>query len=404
MRTPRSNGGRGRDERGGDPLVMEWHDDPWDDQTVFGEDQFEENIDPARHLFGPVKMLSIVFTVTVLLCGAVGWWGVRQLNPAGEPGVQINFTINEGDTVESVAGRLASAGIIVNPTVFKWYARSRGGIDLSPGYYQLRTRENAGKVVEVLSTPPAQTFVSVTFPEGMTVAQMGLRLAEKISYMNPREFVDATTNGAVGSTLLPKGATSLEGLLFPDTYQVSGDDTESRVVGRLAAMMERVARQEGLADSRRLVGLSPYQTLIVASMIEREAKVPGDRAKIARVIYNRLAKKMKLEIDATLKYGADQSTPFEVLKELDSPYNTYRQPGLPPTPIANPGRASIKAALAPSGPPGPADEACQELPADKKCDYFYYVLIDASGRHAFATTYEQHLKNIERARAAGVLP
>ena len=389
---------------GRDPLIGDWVEDPWDQVEAIDESSLDEIVDPVRHWSGPLRLVAIVVTVAVLGMGVIGWWGVRQLNPAGEPGAPVNFTVNVGDTLDSVTERLAEAGVVVNQAVFKWYVRSRGGVALSPGYYQLRTGENAGRVVEILSTPPAQTFVSVTFPEGMTVAQMGARLAEKMTFMNSQEFIDATLNGAVASGLLPKGSSNLEGLLFPDTYQISGDDTEARVVGRLAAMMERVARQEGLSDSRRLVGLSPYQTLIVASMIEREAKVAADRPKIARVIYNRIAKKMKLEIDATLKYGVDPTTPFAELKKRDTPYNTYLYRGLPPTPIANPGRASIEAALEPAPAPRPDDEACAGLAAGAACDYFYYVLIDASGRHAFATTYEQHLANIERARAAGVLP
>lgn len=388
---------------GGDS-TGEWRTDPWDDVSAVDDSSLEELVDPGRHLAGPLKLLAIVMSATIVLCGLTGWWVVRQLNPPGEPGASFNFTVNEGDSIGSVASRLESSGVIVNRTVFEWYVRSRGGITLTPGYYSLRVRQDAGKVVQALSTPPAQTFVSVTFPEGMTVQQMATRLSEKITFMNPAEFVASATNGSVASSLLPKGMTSLEGLLFPDTYQVSGDDTEARVVARLAAMMERVARQVGLSDAGRLVGLSPYKVLIVASMIEREAKVPEDRAKIARVIYNRLAKKMKLEIDATLKYGADPATPFAELKARDTPYNTYRYQGLPPTPIANPGRASIAAALAPAPAPKASDEACSGLPKGVTCDYFYYVRIDASGRHAFATTYDQHLANIEKARASGVLP
>lgn len=390
---------RDRDER-----VADWRDDPWDEVGAVSVDDVEELRDPGRQLVGPLRLLAIVVSAVILLCGMTGWWVVRQLNPSGEPGVPFNFTVNEGDTVQSVAARLKSSGVIVNQTVFEWYVRSRGGIALTPGYYSLRTREDAGRIVEALSTPPAQTFVSVTFPEGMTVAQMATRLSEKITFMNPQEFLASSLDGSVGSSLLPKGTTNLEGLLFPDTYQVSGDDSEARVVGRLASMMERVGRQVGLGDSGRLVGLSPYKTLIVASMIEREAKVSEDRAKIARVIYNRLAKGMKLEIDATLKYGADPATPFTELKKRDTPYNTYKYAGLPPTPIANPGRASILAALSPASAPKADDEACTGLSKGTVCDYFYYVRIDSSGRHAFATTYEQHLANIDRALAAGALP
>jgi UPF0755 protein len=238
----------------------------------------------------------------------------------------------------------------------------------------------------------------------MTVNQMATRLAEKMTFLQAEDFITAATDGSVVSELSPKGSTSLEGLLFPDTYQISGDDNESRVVARLASMMQRVARQVDLVAGAKTRGYSPYEILIIASMVEREAKVPADRAKIAQVIYNRLAKKMKLEIDASVKYGQDPAMTWTEMKATDTPYNTYINAGLPPTPIANPGKASIQAALAPFGAPPAGDEACVGLVAGTKCEYLYYVLADSAGRHVFATTYEQHLVNIEKARVAGVLP
>ena len=387
-----------------DDLAERWQADPWDDVRAVADQSTEELRDPGRRFARPLRVIASAIVVLVLLAGVVGWWFVRQLNPSGEPGAAVNFTVNDGDTISSVAARLEQQGIIVNASVFRWYVSSKGGLELSPGYYSLKPRDDAGRILTALATPPAQSFVSVTFPEGMTLSQMATRLSEKITFMSAEQFMAAATDGSVSSSLSPKGSTNLEGLLFPDTYQVSGDETEARVVGRLVAMMDRVAKQEVLADSRRLVGLSQYQTLIVASLIEREAKVPEDRAKIARVIYNRLSRKMKLEIDASLKYGADPGTPFSELKARDTPYNTYLYKGLPPTPIANPGRASIRAALEPAGDPSATDEACAGLSSGVKCEYLYYVLIDKAGRHAFSTTYEQHLANIEKARAAGVLP
>jgi UPF0755 protein len=206
------------------------------------------------------------------------------------------------------------------------------------------------------------------------------------------------------SELSPSGNTSLEGLLFPDTYQISGDGTEAGVVKTLVEMMQRVARQTDLVAGAKARGLSPYELLIVASMVEREAKVAEDRPKIAQVIYNRLALGMNLEIDAAVKYGQDPAMSWLEMKAADTPYNVYLKKGLPPTPIANPGRASIQASLAPSGAPPRDDEACVGLAPRVKCEYLYYVLADKTGRHVFATTYEQHLANIEKSRAAGVLP
>ena len=389
----------------GDPLLpTDWHEDPWDQVSVLDENSVAEEVSQFDQLRGPAKRLVSVLVASVLLVGAAGWWVVHALNPAGVPGVAINFTVNEGDTIESVASRLDDAGIISNATLFRWYASTKSDIPLVPGYYALRPKDNAGSIIEALSTPPAQTFLSVTFPEGLTVAQMAKRLSEKMTFMQAEDFVIAATDGSVVSELSPKGNVSLEGLLFPDTYQISGDDNESRVVARLASMMQRVARQVDLVAGAKTRGFSPYEILIIASMVEREAKVPADRAKIAQVIYNRLAAKMKLEIDASVKYGQDPAMSWTDMKATDTPFNTYIYPGLPPTPIANPGKASIQAALAPFGAPPTGDEACIDLPAGTKCEYLYYVLADSTGRHVFATTYDQHLVNIEKARVAGVLP
>ncbi|MFN5840103.1 MAG: endolytic transglycosylase MltG, partial [Acidimicrobiaceae bacterium] len=378
--------------------------DPWDDVSVVPETATEELRPGFDYLRGPVRMVVTMVVATVLLLGAAGWWTIHQLNPSGDPGAPVNFTINDGDTMSSVASRLDADGIIANATLFRWYASTKGNITLVPGYYALKPGDNAGNIIEALSTPPAQTFVSVTFPEGMTIAHMGERLSSKLTFMSQADFVAAATDGSIVSDLLPKGVTSLEGLLFPDTYQVSGDGSEARVVSTMAGMMQRVARQVDLKSGAKIRGFSQYEILIIASLIEREAKVPEDRAKIAQVIYNRLAEKMKLEIDASVKYGLDPEMTWTEMKATDHPYNTYIYPGLPPTPIANPGRASIQAALAPSGPPPKTDEACVGLPAGEKCRYLYYVLADKTGRHVFATTYEQHLANIEKSRAAGVLP
>jgi len=389
----------------GDPLLPNnWHDDPWDRVSAVSEDSLESTPPEFRQLRGVTRTVAIVVAASLLLLGGLGWWTVRVLNPSGEPGVAVNFTVNEGDTISSVASRLESAGIIGNATIFRWYVSTKGTVDLTPGYYALKPKDNAGSIIESLSTPPAQTFISVTFPEGMTVAQMATRLSEKMTFMKPEDFVAAANSPDTVSALRPKAETSLEGLLFPDTYQISGDDTESRVVARLVSMMERVSRQVDLTAGAKARGFIPYEILIIASLIEREAKVATDRAKIAQVIYNRLAKKMKLEIDASVKYGQDPAMSWTDMKATDTPYNTYIHAGLPPTPIANPGKASIQAALAPFGTPPANDPACTALPAGVKCEYLYYVLADEAGGHVFATTYDQHLVNVEKAKTAGLLP
>ena len=173
----------------GDPLLPNnWHDDPWDRVDDVPEDALESTPPELRHLRGVTRTVAIVVASSLLLLGALGWWAVGVLNPSGTPGVAVNFTVNEGDTVSSVASRLEEAGVISNATIFRWYVSTKGAIALTPGYYALKTRDNAGDIVEALSTPPAQTFISVTFPEGMTIAQMAQRLSEKMTFMKSEDF------------------------------------------------------------------------------------------------------------------------------------------------------------------------------------------------------------------------
>ena len=350
-------------------------------------------------------MMRVIVTAVVcfsLFLGAIGLWYLHKVNPSGGSNVGVSFTVNDGDSVSSVSSRLESEGIITSAGVFRWYVGRKGGIELTPGYYTVKPHDHMGNIMKVLSIPPSATFVKVTFPEGFTVSQMAKRLAEKTLRLNADLFTAAAQDPAISAAYRPAGQTSLEGLLFPDTYQISGDESEGQVVERMVQLMERVGRQEGLDESKDLVGFAPYKTLIIASMIEREAKTDGDRAKIARVIYNRLELGMKLQIDATLYYAAPEGSTFTQAKELDTPYNTYLYKGLTPTPIANPGRASIAAALHPAQDPLQNDPICKGVA--KPCRYLFYVLSDKDGSHAFAATLAQHEANIEASRAAGLLP
>jgi len=383
-----------------DQVAENWHDDPWDIVV----DGSESSVEP--HDFREIApMVKIVLTAVVcfsLFLGAIGLWYLHEVNPSGGSTIGVSFTVNDGDSVTSVRSRLESEGFITSAGVFRWYVGRKGGIDLTPGYYTIRPHDHMGNIMKVLSIPPSSTFIKVTFPEGFTTAQMAKRLAEKTLRLDANLFIQAAQDPAIEAAYRPAAQTSLEGLLFPDTYQISGDESEGQVVARMVQLMERVGRQEGLDKSQDAVGFSPYKTLIVASMIEREAKTEGDRAKIARVIYNRLELGMKLQIDATLYYAAPEGSTFAQAKELDTPYNTYLYKGLTPTPIANPGRASIAAALHPAQDPLQSDPICKGVA--KPCRYLFYVLADKDGNHAFAATLAQHEANIAASQAAGLLP
>jgi UPF0755 protein len=387
-----------------DQPAENWYDDPWDNpDALHRSDQLELESLPNdfRSLSRPFQIVAVAVAAVTLFMGVIGWWYVHQVNPSGKDDPQ-SFTVVEGDTISSVSQRLADDGFVSSASVFSWYVSRKGGIELIPGYYAIAPKDHMGNIMAVLGTPPSATYQKVTFPEGYTITQMGTRLAEKTLRLNAEQFVAMANDPSIESPYRPAGQNSMEGLLFPDTYQISGDQSEQQVVQQLAKQMVRVASQEGIDDAQAKVGLSPYKVLIVASMIEREAKVDADRAKIARVIYNRLEINMLLQIDATLMYNASADTDFATLKAADTPYNTYINKGLPPTPIANPGRASIIAALNPAPNPAGTDPLCANVP--KPCRYLYYVLSDKEGGHAFAVTLAQHEANVETARQAGLLP
>jgi UPF0755 protein len=387
--------------------MLDWSTDPWDEAVAAG------SVERLRWQTRSVKWVAysllVLGMVAVLVAGAVGWWYIHQVNPAGDPGPPVAFTIDPADTLQTVSDRLQQQGFVDDAGLFRWYADHHGGLELTPGYYELRTSDHMGNVLARLRTPPSETYTKVTFPEGFTVAQIAARLDRDMPTMTAADVMAAAADPSLVANLRPPDVTTLEGLLFPDTYQVSNGETPGHVLGRMVGQMERVVGQENIETKAPKFGMSPYQILIIASMIEREAKTDADRPKIARVIYNRLAKGMPLAIDAAVRYGTEQSgvdpssVPFSQQRDTPGPYNTYQNAGLPPTPIANPGRASIRAALNPAANPSVGDPLCADLPEGVACEYLYYVIADEDGNHVFAVTPAQHDANVAAAAAAGLL-
>jgi UPF0755 protein len=229
----------------------------------------------------------------------------------------------------------------------------------------------------------------VTIPEGLRVSEIIVILAEA-SGREGEDFETALLDGAVATELrvMPEQVTltDWEGLLFPDTYEFLRESPASEILQVLSdTMQERVGGVDwtGVTDA----GFDSYQGIIIASLIEAEVRVADERALVSSVIFNRLAEGMALQIDASVLYGLNTRDPALFDNESESLYNLYKYAGLPPTPIGAPGRASLEAAAAPA-----------------TSDFFFYVLSTAEGGHAFAETFEEHLANIERSRAAGILP
>ena len=249
--------------------------------------------------------------------------------------------------------------------------------------------------------------VQVVFPEGFTVAQMASRLERDAPGFTAADVDAVLARNALSAPFRPEGITSYEGLLFPALYRVASYETEEDVLIRMIEEMRTRALSNDIEVAAQRLGRTPYEILIIASLIEKEVKVADERAIVSRVIHNRLELDMELQIDASLYYQAPADASFSDLKAADSPYNVYVRKGLPPTPIANPGEASLIAAMTPADNPTDDDPLCAARNRREKsepCRVLFYVLSDAEGRHAFATTYRLHERNVAAAQEAGILP
>jgi UPF0755 protein len=335
-----------------------------------------------RRRRGVLVMALLLVVASGVVFQALQWSAAREQKDV-PPGQPVTITIDNGQGSVEIGRALREAGVVDSVNRFRDVAEERG-LDsiLKPGTYQLTTGMSIDAVLDILARGPS-VGIPLTIPEGLTVDQIVDKLAAT------KQLTKAELGKALRSKQLivphrPEGVTSLEGLLFPDTYAIEPDDTAVSVLQDMVNQLEAVLSNYRLSTAPE--GLSPYQLLIVASMIEREAKVDADRPKIAAVIYNRLRSKRVLQIDATVEYAVGHKRLRAADLKSKSPYNTYRHVGLPPTPIASPGEAAIRAAL---------------QPADG--DWLFYVLASERGEHAFTASYQEFLRLKEQARAKGLL-
>jgi UPF0755 protein len=282
-----------------------------------------------------------------------------------------------------VGALLEGAEVVRSGLAFRLAAGFRGLEEsLLAGRYDLRTNMTVSQVLSALEAGPLVETVTLTIPEGLELAEIAAQVGEVLE-VDPAAFTDAASGGEhFLPPYLPEGTPTVEGFLFPKTYELDPEAQAEQVIATLLAQFEEEAatldwtRAEGL-------GLSPYEVVIVASLIEREARAERDRAKVSAVIHNRLREGMALQIDATVQYALPEKNRLLTLEdyEYESPYNTYLHAGLPPTPIASPGLASLEAALDPA-----------------EVDYLYFLVVDPeTGAHEFAETYEEFLRLKDRA-------
>jgi uncharacterized YceG family protein len=332
--------------------------------------------------------------VALAIAVALVWFLVSLFQPfAGSGSGKVIVVIPKGSSSSKIGSILARDSVVSSGFFFNLRATLDGKRgSLHSGRFQLKHGMSYSAAIEALSKPPpAAIVVKVVIPEGYTRRQIAALVSEDAlsgSYLAASDrshLLDPRHYGA------PAGAPDLEGFLFPATYEMAAGAPAQRLIDeQLLAFRERFTSED--VRRARELGVTPYQLLTVASMIEREAQTSGDRPKIAAVIYNRLREGMPLGIDATIYYAVAQQKGIatytgeltESQLRIDSPYNTRTHKGLPPTPISNPGTASIDAAAHPAHVP-----------------YLYYVAgADGCGEQVFSRTSAEFEKNVAAYDAA----
>ena len=334
--------------------------------------------------------LVVALGVLLLLSTLAALGGYVYLRAIGvfgtsDPGRTVELVIEQGASAQEIGELLESKGVVPSALGFRIAVYLEGGgEDIQAGRYEIATDLTARAALDhLVEEGPIVEFVSVTFPEGSWLTDFATTL-DRNTHLSAKRFMELATSGRVRSRFQPDDVDSLEGLLFPSTYQVVENDTELSVLKRLVEEFERQALKAGIDRAQATVEVDPYDAIVIASMIEAEASAAGDRDKIAAVIYNRIEEGMKLEIDATVLYalGEHKEELTRSDLEVDSPYNTRLYPGMPPTPIGAAGTASLEAAVTPA-----------------EGDWLYYVLADCDGNHHFAVDYDDFLNAKARYQA-----
>ncbi len=327
-----------------------------------------------------------VFFLLILLAGLTGvggffWWARRDLRPAGaEPSLRVE--VKAGESLRSVAQKLEEAKVVDHwePLIILAYLRkAERGLQVGEHAFVLGTPPV--EILHELNRAPATQTAKVTFPEGWTIRQMAQRLEEKGIIASSERFLQLCGDAELLKSLGISSANA-EGYLFPDTYQFATGLDEAEVIRRLAGQFsevihssKRLGLQPGM-NSPNAVPLTFQESVALASIIQREARLPEEMPLIASVYHNRLKEGKRLESCATVCYILNKWDAPLTLKDLDtdSPYNTYRHPGVPPGAICNPGEDALRAAFQP-----------------EKSDYLFYVY-KGDGRHEFTRTYAEHEK------------
>jgi UPF0755 protein len=332
----------------------------------------------------------LALVVAGVVVGGVVWYeGQVDEGPAGKA---VIVNVPPGSSVSAVTGDLVRRQVVRSGLAFRVYMTLHS-TTVEAGHYQLRRHQSFGTVRDILAGGP--NVFAVTVLAGTTVSEVATSISEEVPSLSGAEFLRAVTSGAVHSPWQPAGSDNLDGLLGTGTYLVVPKETEA---GLLAQMIDRFNAEAARVDLTALAatdGVSPYQAVTVASIDQKEAIAPGDSAKatagnagaVARVIYNRLDRGMPLQMDSTVLYaeGRDGGPVTSTDEETPTPYNTYLNTGLTPTPICFPSLTALNAALHP--PVG---------------NWLYFELTARDGTETFSDTFAGQQAAEELAKSRGL--
>lgn len=335
-----------------------------------------------------LRRLGQLFTLVLLCCAVLIGVSLQQFyryqwqKPAKDA-VEVSFTVASGESIRSVAERLKEDGYIANAFWFRMTAGFAGlADDVKAGSTSFLPGDRYADILQALMYPSGAAEVSVTIPEGYTIAQIGEVVRAQIPSISVEEWEQATgmTSPLENHPLIIRSDkpenVDLEGYLFPDTYRFFATAQAEDVVSVMIDTMER--RIEALGELKGdAAGMTLHEAITLASIVEREVRRSEEMREVADIFLKRLEIGMALQADSTVNYvtgGKDPSISFAET-ELDSPYNTYQNAGLPPGPISNPGMNALRAVFDPAENP------------------YFYFLTDPLGKVYYAETFDQHIDN-----------
>jgi UPF0755 protein len=329
-------------------------------------------------------LAGIAGGLAVLVCAVVLWYELES-HALGPEGRQVVVTVKEGESTSSIIDALSAQHVIGSSVAFRVFDVLHGSPTVLPGSYALHQNQTFGEVRTILAAGP--NIYPVDVRPGFTFSEVASQV-DSIPGHDEGGFQRAATAGTVHSAYSPAGSNDLEGMLGTGEYLVLPGESDDTVLADMVRRFDQDTQADGLTTaSAAALGVTPYQLLTAASIVEKEGYIPVNMPKVARVIYNRLAQGQPLQMDATVLYALGQDGGPVTSKDLQlqSPYNTYLNTGLTPTPICMPSKDAMDAALHP--PAG---------------SWLYFVLVQKNGVMAFSDTYAQQLANEQLAKSRGL--